>query len=181
MEKHCRLRSLFGSCNGEPDRDNRNLSTSGSTSGSFHDEAFNGTAGYAGEAARDGDFYGGTSASFSETGLHGGADCTDARSCKNGNCTSVYPGVHRPDCGGNRKNQGIMTEVSTRAMLALVRASQCYAAMQGRTYVIPDDVKLLAPCVLAHRLLTYGSTKDNNERMKEIVATVEVPVEDWKQ
>ena len=79
------------------------------------------------------------------------------------------------------KNQGIMTEVSTRAMLALVRASQCYAAMQGRTYVIPDDVKLLAPCVLAHRLLTYGSTKDNNERMKEIVATVEVPVEDWKQ
>ena len=79
------------------------------------------------------------------------------------------------------KNQGIMTEVSTRAMLALVRASQCYAAMQGRTYVIPDDVKLLAPCVLVHRLLTYGSTKDNNERMKEIVATVEVPVEDWKQ
>ena len=79
------------------------------------------------------------------------------------------------------KNQGIMTEVSTRAMLALVRASQCYAAMQGRTYVIPDDVKLLAPCVLAHRLLTYGSTKDNNERMQEIVATVEVPVEDWKQ
>ena len=79
------------------------------------------------------------------------------------------------------KNQGIMTEDSTRAMLALVRASQCYAAMQGRTYVIPDDVKLLAPCVLAHRLLTYGSTKDNNERMKEIVATVEVPVEDWKQ
>lgn len=58
MERHCRLRSLFGSCNGEPDRDNRNLSTSGSTSGSFHDEAFNGTAGYAGEAARDGDFYG---------------------------------------------------------------------------------------------------------------------------
>lgn len=106
MEKHCRLRSLFGSCNGEPDRDNRNLSTSGSTSGSFHDEAFNGTAGYAGEAARDGDFYGGTSASFSETGLHGGADCTDARSCKNGNCTSVYPGVHRPDCGGNRKKSG---------------------------------------------------------------------------
>ena len=79
------------------------------------------------------------------------------------------------------KNQGVMTEVSTRAMLALVRATQCYAAMQGRTYVIPDDVKLLAPCVLAHRLLTYGSTKDNNERMREIVSAVEVPVEDWKQ
>ena len=54
-------------------------------------------------------------------------------------------------------DQEVMTEVSTRAMLTLVRASQCHAAMQGRTYVIPDDVKQLAPCVLAHRLMTYGS------------------------
>ena len=78
-------------------------------------------------------------------------------------------------------DQGVMTGVSTRAMLALVRASQCYAAMQGRTYVIPDDVKQLAPCVLAHRLMTYGSAKDNHERVQKIVAMVEVPVEDWKQ
>ena len=78
-------------------------------------------------------------------------------------------------------DQEVMTEVSTRAMLTLVRASQCHAAMQGRTYVIPDDVKQLAPCVLAHRLMTYGSTKDNHERVQKIVAMVEVPVEDWKQ
>lgn len=79
------------------------------------------------------------------------------------------------------KNQGVMAEVSTRAMLALVRAAQCYAVMQGRMYVIPDDVKTLAPCVLAHRLLTYGSARDNTDRIQEIVASVEVPVEDWKQ
>lgn len=79
------------------------------------------------------------------------------------------------------KDQGVMAEVSTRAMLALVRAAQCYAMMQGRMYVIPDDVKTLAPCVLAHRLLTYGSARDNTDRIQEIVASVEVPVEDWKQ
>lgn len=78
-------------------------------------------------------------------------------------------------------DQGVMTEVSTRAMLTLVRASQCHATMRGRTYVIPDDVKQLAPCVLAHRLMTYGSAKDNHERVQKIVAMVEVPVEDWKQ
>lgn len=79
------------------------------------------------------------------------------------------------------KNQSIMAGVSTRAMLALVRVLQAFAAMQGRTYVIPDDVKALAPCVLAHRLLTYGNAKDNVEKLQEIISMVEVPVEDWKQ
>lgn len=79
------------------------------------------------------------------------------------------------------KNQSIMAGVSTRAMLTLVRVLQAFAAMQGRTYVIPDDVKALAPCVLAHRLLTYGNAKDNVEKLQEIISMVEVPVEDWKQ
>lgn len=79
------------------------------------------------------------------------------------------------------KNQSIMAGVSTRAMLALVRVLQAFAVMQGRTYVIPDDVKALAPCVLAHRLLTYGNAKDNVEKLQEIISMVEVPVEDWKQ
>ena len=79
------------------------------------------------------------------------------------------------------KNQSIMAGVSTRAMLALVRVLQAFATMQGRTYVIPDDVKALAPCVLAHRLLTYGNAKDNVEKLQEIISMVEVPVEDWKQ
>lgn len=79
------------------------------------------------------------------------------------------------------KNQSIMAGVSTRAMLALVRVLQAFAAMQGRTYVIPDDVKTLAPSVLAHRLLTYGNAKDNVEKLQEIISMVEVPVEDWKQ
>lgn len=87
--------------------------------------------------------------------------------------------VHIVEATG--KDQGVMTEVSIRSMLALVRAVQCYAAIQGRGYVIPDDVKTLAPCVLAHRLLTYGNSKDNQDKIQEIVGRVEVPVEDWKQ
>ena len=42
---------------------------------------------------------------------------------------------------------------STRAALALYRAAQALALVEGRAYVVPDDVKQLAPCVLAHRIL----------------------------
>ena len=42
---------------------------------------------------------------------------------------------------------------SPRATLHLVRAGKAYAALQGRAYVLPDDLRLLAPTVLAHRLL----------------------------
>ncbi|WP_370523944.1 AAA family ATPase [Cellulomonas sp. APG4] len=43
--------------------------------------------------------------------------------------------------------------VSVRGALALVRTAKVWAASQGRTYVIPDDVKLLAEPVLAHRIM----------------------------
>ncbi len=45
---------------------------------------------------------------------------------------------------------------SPRAALGLLNAAKARAAMQGRHYVLPDDVKALAPCVLAHRLLLTG-------------------------
>lgn len=81
-----------------------------------------------------------------------------------------------------RENHKVVSGASTRAMLALTRASQCYAAMQGRNYVIPDDVKYLAKPVLAHRLCTYGSRSSVGDiaLMQEILASVEVPVEEWK-
>ncbi|OYX52786.1 MAG: ATPase, partial [Micrococcales bacterium 32-70-13] len=41
---------------------------------------------------------------------------------------------------------------SVRGALALVRCAKTFAAMQGRHYVVPDDVKALAEPVLAHRL-----------------------------
>ena len=42
---------------------------------------------------------------------------------------------------------------SPRGSLALYKTSQALAALRGRDYVIPDDIKLLAPLTLAHRLI----------------------------
>ena len=52
-----------------------------------------------------------------------------------------------------REHPDVTLGASTRAALALYKASQARAAMLGRTYVIPDDVKRLAGPTLAHRLI----------------------------
>jgi len=52
-----------------------------------------------------------------------------------------------------REHPELALGVSTRGALALYKASQAYAAMQGREYVLPDDVKRLASPTLAHRLI----------------------------
>jgi MoxR-like ATPase len=46
--------------------------------------------------------------------------------------------------------------VSTRGALSLYRAAQASALIEGRTYVVPDDIKRLAPAVLAHRVIPKG-------------------------
>jgi MoxR-like ATPase len=80
-----------------------------------------------------------------------------------------------------REHAAVSLGVSPRGTLALYRACEAFAAMQGREHVLPDDVKLLAPSVLAHRLLTTtrarlrGSATD--AIIKEIVETIPVPVE----
>jgi MoxR-like ATPase len=75
---------------------------------------------------------------------------------------------------------------SPRASMALFRASQSYAAVMGRGYVIPDDIKLLAPAVLQHRLILNPEsrlrrvTQDNV--LRDILKEVPVPAGggDWK-
>jgi MoxR-like ATPase len=52
-----------------------------------------------------------------------------------------------------RNHPDIYLGASTRAALSLYRAAQSGASMAGRDYVVPDDIKQLAPWVLAHRLL----------------------------
>ncbi len=82
-----------------------------------------------------------------------------------------------------RKSSKLNLGVSTRGTLALVRCCQAYAAISGRSYVEPDDVKKLAPYVLGHRILSFGAAGDfgrNGNIISEIVEGVEVPVEDWK-
>ncbi|MFC1965087.1 AAA family ATPase [Chloroflexota bacterium] len=80
-----------------------------------------------------------------------------------------------------RSHQGIKLGASPRASLSLYMASQAMAAIQGRNYVIPDDVKHLAVPVLAHRLIVKAETGLRGQSaegiVEEVVSTVPVPVE----
>jgi MoxR-like ATPase len=71
---------------------------------------------------------------------------------------------------------------SPRATLALFQSSQALAAIQDRDYVLPDDVKQMAPYVLTHRLMIAPQAQLRGRRPEELVGdivdTVPVPVED---
>jgi len=81
-----------------------------------------------------------------------------------------------------RNHAGIKLGASPRASLSLFLATQSLAAIQGRNYVIPDDVKTLATAVLAHRLIVKAETGLRGQTAESIVAEVlskvPVPVED---
>jgi MoxR-like ATPase len=70
---------------------------------------------------------------------------------------------------------------SPRASLGLYQISQAWAAIHGRDYVIPDDVKKTAPHVLTHRLIISPQAqlrgRDPSELIRDIVSEVPVPVE----
>jgi len=80
-----------------------------------------------------------------------------------------------------RNHSGIELGVSPRGTLALYRASQAYAAIHGRYYVLPDDVKRVARPVLSHRLIATSQSRLHGHVMEqfvdEVLHTVAVPVE----
>jgi len=71
-----------------------------------------------------------------------------------------------------RTHKDIQLGVSPRGTLALYRACEAYAAIQGRDFVLPDDVKYLAPFVLGHRLLTTNRNRMRGKRSAEIIAEI---------
>jgi MoxR-like ATPase len=81
-----------------------------------------------------------------------------------------------------REHEGVELGVSPRGALALYKTCQALAALRGRTFVIPDDVKYLAPPVLTHRIIISPQTRLRGRRpeevMMEIVNTVPVPVQE---
>lgn len=82
------------------------------------------------------------------------------------------------------KNQKVALGVSPRGSLAMLRMSQVYAAINGRNFVTPDDIKTLAPYIFAHRIIIKNSfrmkgTESNYSIIEEIVNSVEVPTENW--
>ncbi len=80
-----------------------------------------------------------------------------------------------------RKHAEIELGASPRATLALYQAAQAWAAIHDREFVIPDDIKTLAPAVLTHRLMIAPQAQLRGRRPEEVVAgiveSVPVPVE----
>lgn len=83
-------------------------------------------------------------------------------------------------CEAARNPEKVRLGPSPRALLALMRASQSLAAIRGRDYVIPDDVKALAGPVLAHRVIPRGlaSQRSGAELIREVLNRVPVPTEE---
>ena len=82
---------------------------------------------------------------------------------------------------GTRSSSNLRLGASPRASLALQHAAQGWAAIKGRSYVLPDDVKDLAVPVLAHRLIAETTTQlrgqATSQIVNEIVDSTPVPIE----
>jgi MoxR-like ATPase len=80
-----------------------------------------------------------------------------------------------------REHPAVSLGVSPRGTMALYTTAQARAAVRGREYVIPDDVKALAPHVLTHRIIINPQTRlrgrTPQEVVMEVVDQVPVPVE----
>ena len=83
-------------------------------------------------------------------------------------------------CEAARDPERVRLGPSPRALLALMHACQALAAIRGRDYVIPDDVKELAVPVLAHRVLLRGLNyqQTSGDFIREVLGRVSVPTED---
>lgn len=79
-----------------------------------------------------------------------------------------------------RKHTSVLLGASPRGSIALYRMSQALVLCEGRNYVIPDDVKYLAPSVLAHRLILTHEAKlaklTQEEIVHDVITRTEVPV-----
>ncbi len=71
-----------------------------------------------------------------------------------------------------RKESAFVTGVSTRGAIALYKASQVKAAFSGRDFVLPEDVRYVAPHVLSHRIVT-GTGASSGDSLKYIARILE--------
>lgn len=81
-----------------------------------------------------------------------------------------------------RESDRLRLGVSPRATLALMKASQAYAAIMGRDFVIPDDVKKVSIPILSHRIITRSQntihlTETNEQIIEYIIDTVRAPID----
>jgi len=79
-----------------------------------------------------------------------------------------------------RRYKQIELGASPRGSLALLKLSRAWAAIHGRDFVLPDDVKTFAQCALSHRIILdpnlWGSKITGMDVMNELIQSVPVPV-----
>lgn len=75
-------------------------------------------------------------------------------------------------CRNSREAAGVLLGVSPRGTMALYRAAQAFAAMRGREFVLPDDVKFLAPYAMTHRIVIDGQSRLRGRRAEDILRDV---------
>jgi MoxR-like ATPase len=79
-----------------------------------------------------------------------------------------------------RVHRQVVVGVSPRGSLALLKLARAWAAIQGRTYVVPDDVKQFIQPALAHRIILdpslWANKKPENSLIEEVTRSVPVPV-----
>lgn len=83
-----------------------------------------------------------------------------------------------------RNNINIAIGVSTRGVINMVKAVRAYAYINGRNYVVPEDVYNLAIPVFARRILLSRGISDSAHRedvMREVIGQCKVPTEDWSK
>ena len=80
-----------------------------------------------------------------------------------------------------RKNDALSLGASPRGSIALYKAAKAIAFLSGRDFVLPDDVRSMAECVLAHRLILSpkgrSQTGDSRAVVKQVLESVPVPME----
>tara|TARA_A100001037_G_scaffold101517_1_gene92435 strand:+ start:360 stop:1313 length:954 start_codon:yes stop_codon:yes gene_type:complete len=80
-----------------------------------------------------------------------------------------------------RDSENVRLGASPRGSIALYKASQAYALMSGRDFVIPDDVKLLSEPVLAHRIILSSNASlrgiTQQSVIQDVLETISVPIE----
>ena len=81
----------------------------------------------------------------------------------------------------SRENESVSLGGSPRSSIALFKASQAQAAISGRDFVIPDDVKYLAEPVLAHRIIPTSNARLRGHSqlsiVRDVISSVSVPIE----
>ena len=84
-----------------------------------------------------------------------------------------------------RSREEVALGVSPRGNIVFLRAAQAYAAIQGRTFVTPDDIKALALPVLRHRIILRSNMRSRSTQIESIIEdilnTIKAPTEDFER